>query len=503
MISWAVPQSTLGGNLPRLAYAEDHILVKLRPQAVPVFAGQSSAGFLSGLVLGLGLPADARLEEPPLGRLLREKERSEAVANLEAPVDLSRFLYLYLPPGMSVVQSIAKLGGHPWVEYAEPDGIGTGGLAPNDPDFSQQWHHTNSTQPGADIHTPQAWNITQGSPTVLVAVLDTGLTDAASEFAGRVVPGYNFADATPDTTDDNGHGTMVAGVLCANANNGTLGAGVDWGCRLIPIKVLNQDDTGLFSWWAQGVDYAVSMGAKVINLSAGGFGSATSLTTAISNAVRQGAIFITITHNDGQGVIRFPGNLPMCITVGATDQNDARAGFSNYGPQIDLVAPGVNISSAGRNGSLEVQSGTSFSAPQVAGVCSLMAALRPNLNQDQARALVCAGADDGVGDATDTAGFDNYYGWGRLNAYNSLLLAQTRIDSIVPLANGQVVLSWPSPPNASDRQPYRISMSTSVDGPWTLEDSTTRFGYTPARTWWTNSGPDASARFYKVQVWQP
>ena len=95
----------------------------------------------------------------------------------------------------------------------------------------------------------------------------------------------------------------------------------------------------------------------------------------------------------------------MCITVGATDQNDRRAGFSNYGPQIDLVAPGTNIWTVGMSGGAETWWGTSFSAPQVAGVCSILVGLRPGLNQDQARALVCAGAEDGVGDATDTPGF--------------------------------------------------------------------------------------------------
>jgi len=490
---------------PGAEYAEDHILVKLKPEKLPLFAADSEADFLSAMISGLGLPPGARFEEPALGRLLRQQQPAGASASPSLPVDLSRFLFLYLPPGMSVRDAVQRLAGHGWVDYAEPDGIGSGGLVPNDPDFGQQWHHTNSAKPGADIHTPQAWDITQGSESVLVAVLDTGLAGQLHEFASRVVPGYRFANPNynTNTVDDHGHGTMVAGVLCANANNGELGAGVDWGCRVMPIKVLNTSNLGYYSDWAQGIDYAVAHGAKVINLSAGGATTSTALANSISNAIARGAIFVTITHNDSSGTIRFPGSLPMCITVGATDQNDARASFSNYGPEIDLVAPGVNIVSVGSSGNLETWSGTSFSGPQVAGVCSLLAALWPNLAQGQARALVCAGAEDQVGDATDSPGFDIYYGWGRLNAWNTLQLAQTCIDSATHLPDGRALLSWPSPPNASNREPYRVQISASPAGPWALQTNTIGFGYTSQRTYWTNDSANSEATFFRVQVWQP
>jgi hypothetical protein len=492
----------LGALPPPPPVADDHILIKFKPQALPELPINSAAEFLSGLSLGLGLPVEARLEEPAVSRLLRE-EKSISRSPAGPPVDLSRFFYLHLPAGMSATGAVQRLTRHPWIEYAELDGTGTGGFIPNDPLFPQQWHHSNSVKPGADIHSTLAWNITQGSSSILVAVLDTGLAASLPEFSGRVVPGYNFAYSTADTTDDFGHGTAAAGVLCANANNSTLGAGVDWHCQLMPIKVLDSNNFGYYSWWAQGVDYAVSHGAKVINLSAGGSSSDTTLTLSISNAIAQGVIFVTITHNDGVETIKFPGNLPMCITVGATDQADHRAAFSNYGPQIDLVAPGTNIYTVGMSGSAEIWWGTSFAAPQVAGVCSLLKALRPDLDQAQARALVCAGAEDGIGDGMDTPGFDIYYGWGRLNAYNSLLLAQTRIDQSFSIPGGGIVLSWPSPPNASNRQPFRVATTLSLTSPWLLITNTTGFGYTSTRTYWTNNNPTAAANFYRVQIWQP
>lgn len=129
-----------------------------------------------------------------------------------------------------------------------------------------------------------AWDITHGTTNVIVAVLDSGLTPSA-EFTNRLVAGYNFVSNTTDTTDDHGHGTAVAGVILANANNTNLVAGVDWYCRLMPIKVLDANNTGLYSWWAQGIDFAVTNGAKVINLSAGGSSTSTTLTRTITNAI--------------------------------------------------------------------------------------------------------------------------------------------------------------------------------------------------------------------------
>jgi hypothetical protein len=145
--------------------------------------------------------------------------------------------------------------------------------------------------------------------------------------------------------------------------------------------------------------------------------------------------------------------------------------------------------------------GTSFSAPLVAGVCALLAAVRPTLNQAEARQLLCAAADDQVGDATDTPGFDNYYGWGRLNAFHTLLLATTRIDHIRS-ADGMMELSWPSPPNAPARQPYLIEYKSSLASDWIPITDTNGFHYATNRTSWiddgTQTGGMAEARFYRI-----
>jgi thermitase len=449
----------------------------------------------------LGLPAGAALTDTGFGRWLRERR---GATDLTA-INLDRHVYLSVPRGMTPAALVETLRANPAVEYAEPDGIGSGGATvPTDPSFTSQWHHlntvcTNNPLP-ADIRTTLAWDITHGSSNVIVAVLDTGVATNLSEFTGRTVPGYDFANKDSDPMDDNDHGTMVTSILGANANNATLLAGVDWNCRIMPVKVLTNTNWGLYSWWADGIDWALTNGAKVINLSAGGDTSNTTLSNAIMNAIAQGVIFVTITHNYGNSSVTFPGRMTACITVGATDTNDARASFSNYGAAIDLVAPGNNMTLLTRMGTLSNWFGTSFSAPQVAGVAALLCGLHPELNQAQVCALLTAGADDQVGGATDVAGFDIYHGWGRLNAYNALVLAQTSVQPAGWDTNLVPELSWQSPLNASNRTPFAVERSPSATGQFTTISVSTQFLYTTSQTLWQAGHSLSNSDFFRVRV---
>jgi subtilisin family serine protease len=492
----AVTASPPGGSC-----AAAHVLVRFKPEARARLPDGSIADQLEALGARLNLPAGAKLQETPLARMIRAKTESSSRAE-PLRVDLDQFLYLRLPSAFSVAECLRRLEHHPLLEYAEPDWIGTvAETIPSDPNFADQWHHQNSLKPSASIQTPLAWDITRGSSNAVVAVLDTGLADELPEFAGRVVPGYNFAYTNEVTLDDNGHGTQVAGLLCASANNASLGAGVDWHCRIMPIKVFADNNTGFYSSWAQGIDYAVGNGCKVINLSGGGTDFSRTVQRAISNAVAQGVIFVTSAGNDGNTNLSFPGYLTVCITVGATDSQDRKAGFSNAGAQIDLVAPGQDVLTVGRFGTLESVSGTSFSTPLVAGVCALLAALRPNLNQAEARQLLCAGADDQVGGDTDPPGFDNQHGWGRLNAFNSLRLATTRVD-VIERTNDTMHLSWLSPGNAGSRHPYQVEYRPSFGAAWIPLTNANAFRYESHRTHWIDDGWQTSgggvAGFYRV-----
>jgi thermitase len=469
---------------PRIGYAEDHLIIKFRPAHAQAFATLHRTNVLADLTQELNDPSVEVVDAFP-----------ENGAQGGKP-DLNRFKFLKLKSRTKPDEVIKRLTRHPLVEYIELDHVGTGGATPNDPNYVSQWHLPK-------IAAPNVWDITTGSSNTIVAVLDTGLNNSNGEFTGRTVGGYDFVQNDSNPADDHGHGTAGAGVIAANANNSTLVAGVDWKCKIMPIKVLDANNSGFYSWWASGLDWAVAHGCKVANLSAGGGSSDTTLKQSILNAISNGVILVTITHNDGVGTIRFPGNLTNCITVGATDQQDRKSAFSNYGPEIDLVAPGTNIVTVWYTGGVGYWWGTSFSAPQASGVAALLASLKPSITHEQVQTLLCAGAEDQVGDANDLAGFDNYYGWGLLNAYNTLLLAQTQPSAT--RSNAQVILSWRSPTNAVSKKPYRIEFANGSSGPWTTLTTSSNFTYGMTNTSWRDTGSEtgglpAASRFYRVKI---
>lgn len=477
-------------------YATDHIIVRFRE------AGAGPAPSPAAL----GLPQDARLMDTAFAAWQHRQATSTT--------PIRRHLLCRVPNDWTPHELVSALSTNPSVAYAEPDYIGQGGsVVPQDEDFDQQWYHLNSASTNAipaDIRSTYAWEITRGSTAVVVAVLDSGINTTTPEFQGRIVPGYDFVNDDTNPADDHGHGSMVSGVIGANANNTTLVAGVDWNCRLMPIKVLNAGNWGYYSDWADGIDWAVANGARVINLSAGGSSSDITLSNAIMSAISSGVIFVTITHNDSGGTVRFPGRMLSCITVGATDDDDQRSSFSNYGPAIDLCAPGRGIRSVNNSGSGANWNGTSFAAPLVAGVASLLVGLYPEITHETACALLCAGADDQVGDPSeDKAGFDNYHGWGRLNAEATLKLAAGRAAN-VSVSPQRAALDWSAPSNAGRKRPYVIEYASYLTGTWTRVDWPTNCVYSSTNVVWTDNGSETGSapgttaqRFYKVGVAGP
>lgn len=398
-------------------WSDERVLIQLR-QPSPVATGNPDKRSAQEWA--------ARLELPPGVTFRSMKRPGGDIATAEDVLEVERPIVVELNGTLPVPAAIALLRQHADVQFVEPDYVGSGAGRPSDPSYGSQWHHQK-------IQSEAAWDITTGSSNVIVAVLDTGLTTGA-EFSGRVVSGgYDYVNNDTLPVDDHGHGTAVAGVAAANANNGTLVAGVNWGCRVLPYKVLDAQNNGFYSRWAQAIYDAADAGAKVINLSAGGHEDSATLAAAIDYAISRGAIFITISHNDGAGVVRFPGRLPQCITVGATERDDTRAAFSNYGAGVDLVAPGRDIYTVGRTGALQFWFGTSFAAPQVSGVAASIAGLNPAINQRQMEQLLTASAQDGVGGSFDTAGWDQYFGYGRLNAKYALDLGSRRAAPAQPL----------------------------------------------------------------------
>ncbi|MBO84101.1 MAG: hypothetical protein CL927_01985 [Deltaproteobacteria bacterium] len=331
---------------------------------------------------------------------------------------------------------------------------------PSDPYLSWQWGLSNDgsfsedAQAGADIQAFDAWDIETGSG-VVIAVLDSGIAvdepelssllwTNRGEIAGNRIDddgngyvddvlGWNFAGNDASPTDHSGHGSNVTGIAAAQGNNGTGFSGVCWGCEVMTLRVLNNQDYGYYSWWSAAVVYAVDNGADVINMSLGGYTEDIPLCLALEYAEAAGVPVVVSMGNSDDDTPAVPASCATAIAVGATDVSDARAtpfdwgGGSAYGDHIFLSAPGSVIYSLDRNpGDYRwYWSGTSQAAPHVTGLIALLKSMEPSLDADELRYYLSAGAEDEVGDpAEDTPGWDAYHGHGRINAYQSLLLLE-------------------------------------------------------------------------------
>lgn len=438
-------------------------------------------------------------------RLLRE-----AGLEVEVPSNPQRFLRIRIPEGGldrldATVEAAAQIVG---ADAIHLDGIGWGATSPPDDTwYGDQWNLDR-------IEMEPAWNLATGSTSLTIAILDSGIEAGLPEFSGRLLPGYDFVNDDADPDDDSfwdefftGHGTAVASILGANANNAQGIAGVDWNCKILPIKVLDSDLSGSYSVWAEAVDHAVAQGADVINLSAGGPGNSPVLRQAIEDAIAAGVIFVTVTHNDGNASVSFPGSMDQAITVGASNQLDSRANFSNHGKGIDLVAPGLSVHAVADDGVVYNDwQGTSFAAPHVSGVVSLVLSMRPDLDQDAMFRLLSFAADDGVGSPfEDVPGYDGYHGWGRLNARKTLELVANRPEVTTTGIGGGgtsgVEVSWPMIEDPSGKDGYQIEYSDDLIEWHVVVDPTLEV--LNGRATWVDDGTDIpvmgdDGRFYRI-----
>ena len=371
-------------------------------------------------------------------------------------------------------------------EYVEPNFVGHGHgysqTTPNDTFFNRQWSHYNdgtfslsNSTVDADIDSELAWDITQGNSNLIIAILDSGLKLDHPEFAGRIWTnpsevqdgsdtdsngfiddingGWDFVNNDNNPTDDHGHGTNVAGIAVASGNNSNGYAGVNWNSKIMVCKILDDNNSGLYSWWADAIYYAVDNGASVINLSAGGNGSSTLLENAINYAYNNNVVIVVSTGNQNS-VIQYPARYTNAFAVGSTDSDDTRSApffwsstsGSNFGPELDFVAPGNYIYGLSYSSNTNFNTywgGTSQAAPHVAGLVSLLLSVDSNLTVDQIRTILEESSEDQVGDSDDTIGWDQYYGHGRINAYNALTHSTLSINDIDVL-NDNIVL-YPNP----------------------------------------------------------
>jgi len=230
---------------------------------------------------------------------------------------------------------------------------------------------------------PQAWQLTQGTASTIVAIVDTGVAADHPALAGRVLPGYDFVNHEVDARDDNGHGTATAGVVVSACPD----------CRILPVKVLAANLTGDWNTIAAGVTWAADHGAGVINLSIGAPRAPDALAAAIAYALAKGVIVVAAAGNDGQNEPFYPAMYPGVVSVAGIEASGARYRWSNYGSWVTVAAPGCATAPTLGGGYDSDFCGTSTAAPFVAGVAGLARSLDPSLTPAQFANEVAATSD--------------------------------------------------------------------------------------------------------------
>lgn len=411
------------------------------------------AGF-SAAIMGLGaitaaVPAVAAAPSPSVSGQIIVKFRDNAAApgvlrrhGLSGDTGIgtgigSTGAHLIKVPAGKESRLIEALGRNPSVEYAEPDEVVT--AATSDEYFPRQYALQNQGQAitntagdlvnaggsaDADVDAVEAWTVTKGHG-IKVAILDSGVASDNEDITPKVVLRANFSDGA-DSEDNYGHGTHVAGIVAAIGDNTVGVAGVCPGCSILDGKVLNDSGSGSTSGIARGIEWAVSQGAKVINMSLGQRTSSRTLEIAVNNAWSQGVVIVAAAGNSGSQSKIYPAAYPNVIAVAATDNTDAKASFSSYGGKwVDIAAPGVNVYSTfpkhpfqlgsqyGRSQGYDVANGTSMAAPVVAAAAALAWSSDAGATHASVRGKVESTADKIPGTGT-------YWANGRVNAYNAV-----------------------------------------------------------------------------------
>lgn len=273
---------------------------------------------------------------------------------------------------------------------------------------SQEWHYNM-------IKAPQAWTVTNGSSNVKIAVLDTGIDNNHQNLQNFVDMSLAKSFVGGTTMDVQKHGTHVAGTI---ASYGDV-SGVMQNASLVPVKVLGDDGSGSTYGIQQGILYAASIKADVINMSLGGGGYSQGMDEACQTATNAGVVVIAAAGNSGTSTISYPAAYSSVIAVGAVDQNKRRASFSQYGTGLSVMAPGTDIYSTVPNNLYDSYSGTSMATPHVVGVAGLIRSVNKDLTAVQVRSILTSTAVN--------AGTANEYGFGIVDAYAAVKAAGGQI----------------------------------------------------------------------------
>lgn len=347
---------------------------------------------------------------------------------------------LLVPESVSLEEMLFLLRENPDVEYAEPNHIRYLSLKPNDVLFQYQYALHNSGQeagpPGspqgtetADISAREGWDETTGIEDVVIAILDTGIDFEHPDLENKIhSTGYDFANDDSDPTDDHFHGTHVSGIAAADTNNREGIAGVGWDCEILPVKVVfvptdpAEEPYALVSWIIDGIRYAVDNEADVINLSLGGDTPNLAEEDAVRYAYREDVVVVAAAGNE-DGPVSYPAAYDEYVLgVAATDYDDLRWSSSNFGPEVDVAAPGVYILSCypvylTGEGYLPYAwvTGTSMAAPHAAGLAALIRSIKPKsiLTADDIMNVIRYTSKDI--NRSNYEGRDDFVGYGRIS----------------------------------------------------------------------------------------
>jgi len=441
--------------------------------------------FLTGAPLVKDNPERLAPVSPTFSQLLRQydvlsieavipqNQHTDSIENKQImqQFGLERIYRLQLSEESDLLKAADAFSASPDVEWAEPDYIAHAAFIPNDPKYPDQWGPSK-------IEAEQAWDVTQGSPSVAIAIIDTGIDfnhpDLASKLwinpgeianngidddgNGKVddINGWDWVENDKNPMDDIGHGTHVAGVTAAATNNSIGVAGVCPNCRVMALKVLDAGGSGTYSNIAAGIIYAADKGAKVINLSLGGYADSSLLRDAVAYA-SQYAVVVAASGNDNKQDRFYPAAYDdYVLAVAATDNNDQKTAFSNYGEWVDISAPGVSIWSTLYNDTYGSWSGSSMAVPFVSGVAGLIRSKNPSWSAGAARGQLLHTTD---GIDTINPGYEGKLGVGRVNANQAVTASAQPELSVASYSIGGVVNGRPEPGSS-------VTMTLTLENRW-------------------------------------
>ncbi|MGV6813735.1 MAG: S8 family serine peptidase [Phycisphaerales bacterium] len=365
-----------------------------------------------------------------------------------------------VPDGMSEGELAAVLMATGDYEFVEPNWLRYPALLPNDSQFGSSWQHTR-------LQSTSAWDLNTGSSNIIVAVCDSGVDTDHPDLAGSLVSGYNSASNRTqanggDVEDINGHGTFVSGCAAAIGNNGTGVVGVGWNYSIMPVRVTNNSN-GTASGFdiLEGVRWAAENGASVVNASFSG-GTAGSNNAAGAYIKTLGSLLFWAAGNDGAFITP---NRPDIVIVGSTTSSDTKSGFSNFGPAVDVTAPGSSVRSTRRGGSYGNGSGTSYASPIAMGVGAMIYSVNPDFNGDDVQQILYNSVDD-----LGAPGRDDNFGRGRVNTRKAIELAQVYIRPLLaPIAESFESSSWTDLLSAVSGSIQTVASTEAPDGSIVLE----------------------------------